>query len=211
ANPNIIADVEKVFDCLKHSHKRYSYEHLLVSPYDMRSAINTMLNTEIEQAQKGKQAYFYGKFNSLTDEEIIQQMYKASQAGVTIRLIIRGSCCLKPHIEGLSEHIEIHSIVDSYLEHARMIIHANGGNEKSYILSADLMARNLDRRVEVAVPILDKAIHQTLCDIFRLQWHDNVKARLLTDTKENSYYRGKGREKIRSQNDLYDYFLTKNN
>ncbi|MDR1761998.1 MAG: polyphosphate kinase 1 [Bacteroidales bacterium] len=211
ANQKVVADARKLFDYLEHTHKRHEYDCLLVAPYDLRSAINKILQIEIEQAKKGKKAYFYGKFNSLTDEKIIEKLYKASNAGVKIRLIIRGACCLKPQIEGLSENIEIHSIVDGYLEHARMIIHANGGKEKSYILSADLMTRNLDRRVEVGAPIMDKHIHKTLRDIFNLQWSDNVKARLLTDDKENTYYQGKTDEKIRSQKDIYTYFMTKNN
>lgn len=211
ANQRIIADAEKLFDYLEHPHKRYSYSHLMVAPYEMRLAINSILDCEIENAKNGKKAYFYGKFNSLTDETMIAKLYKASQAGVKIRLIIRGACCLKPQIEGLSENIEIHSIVDIYLEHARLIIHANGGKEKSYILSADLMPRNLDRRVEVGVAIADKNIHKTLRDIFTLQWNDNVKARLLTDDKENFYNNNNGKEKIHSQKDLYTYFLTENN
>ncbi len=209
ANAKIVADTRKLFDYLEHTHKQHDYCSLIVSPYAMRSTINDMLNTEIENAKKRKKAYFYGKFNSLTDEKMIEKLYKASKAGVKIRLIIRGACCLKPQIEGLSENIEIHSIVDGYLEHARMIIHANGGKEKSYILSADLMPRNLDRRVEVGAPILDKNIHKTLSNIFNLQWTDNVKARLLTDDKENSYYPGKDKEKIRSQIELYKYFEEK--
>lgn len=210
ANQKIVNDTRKLFDYLEHTHKQYEYDSLLVAPYDLRAAINRILNTEIENAKKGKKAYFYGKFNSLTDEKMIEKLYKASKTGVKICLIIRGACCLKPQIEGLSENIEIHSIVDEYLEHARMIIHANGGKEKSYILSADLMSRNLDRRVEVGAPIMDKNIHKTLRDIFKLQWTDNIKARLLTNDKENSYYQGKNMEKIRSQKDLYNYFLAEN-
>jgi len=206
ANQKIVADARKLFDYLEHTHKRQEYNCLMVAPYDLRQAINDMLHTEIENAKKGKKAYFYGKFNSLTDEKLIEKLYKASNAGVQIRLIIRGACCLKPQIKGLSENIEVHSIVDTYLEHARMIIHANGGKEKSYILSADLMSRNLDRRVEVAAPIMDTHIHQTLCNIFNLQWNDNVKARLLTDDKENAYYMGNADKKIRSQIELYEYF-----
>lgn len=207
ANQTIIADARKLFDYLEHTHKRHEYDCLMVAPYDLRLAVNKMLNTEIENAKKGKKAYFYGKFNSLTDEKLIEKLYKASNAGVHIRLIIRGACCLKPQIKDVSENIEVHSIVDGYLEHSRMIIHANGGKEKSYILSADLMSRNLDRRVEIAVPIMDKHIHQTLRDIFNLQWNDNVKARLMTNDRENTYYTGSADTKVRSQIELYGYLM----
>ncbi|MDR2962338.1 MAG: polyphosphate kinase 1 [Bacteroidales bacterium] len=209
AHQSVVADARKLFDYLENTHKRYEYDTLLVAPYDLRSAINKILNTEIENAKKGKKAYFYGKFNSLTDEKMIEKLYKASNAGVKIRLIIRGACCLQPQLKKLSENIEIHSIVDTYLEHARVILHANGGKERSYILSADLMPRNLDRRVEVGTPILDKKIHDIVRTIFNLQWQDNEKARLLTNDKENTYYAGNNYTKIRSQIALYEYLTDK--
>jgi len=138
-------------------------------------------------------------------------LYKASKAGVKIRLMIRGACCLQSQIKDLSENIEVRSIVDKYLEHARMIICCNHSKPKSYILSADLMTRNLDRRIEVGVPIFDKQIHDTLCDIFEIQWQDNVKSRTLINTGEYIYVESAGRESpVQSQDVLYEYFKLKN-
>lgn len=137
---------------------------------------------------------------------MITLLYKASQAGVEIRLIVRGACCLQPQVKGLSENIHVISIVDRYLEHARLAIFYNNGNENIYIMSADWMNRNLDRRVEVGTPILDKKIRQTLKDVFEIQWSDNEKARDLTVFGSNIYVE-KGNEKpCRSQVALFDYY-----
>jgi len=177
----------------------------------MRKQIENMLDNEIKNAKAGKAAYFYAKFNSLTDEKMIMHLYKASRAGVKIRLLIRGACCLQAQIKSLSENIEVRSIVDKYLEHARVMICCNHNKPKSYILSADLMTRNLDRRIEVGVPIFDKQIHKTLSDIFEIQWKDNVKSRILTYTGENIYVGSAGNEPpFQSQNALYEYFKLKN-
>jgi len=141
---------------------------------------------------------------------MIKLLYKASKAGVKIKLIIRGACCLVPQIKNLSENIEVISIVDKYLEHARMVIFGNGGDEKTYILSADWMTRNLDRRVEVGIPIIDKSIQKTLKDVFKIQWSDNVKARLTDSDGVNSYVQSDSDIKIRSQVELYNYYLENN-
>ena len=179
---------------------------MLVSPYEMRERVNKMLDVEIRNAKKGEEAFFYGKFNSITDEAIIERLYKASRAGVRIRLIVRGACCLQPQVPGLSDNIEVHSIVDKYLEHARMMICCNGGNHKSYILSADLMTRNLDRRVEAGMPVMDREIHGTLADIFEIQWKDNTKSRILNTFDENKYVECGEEEPLQSQTAIYDYF-----
>ncbi len=208
ANPVIAADARKVFDFLQNPHKHPQFKKLLVSPYFLRNQVDELIEAEIKQAKKGKKAYFYGKFNSLTDEKMIEKLYKASQAGVKIRLIVRGACCLKAGVEGLSENIEVRSIVDKYLEHARLIIVHNAGNPQSYIMSADLMTRNLDRRVEVGVPILDNEIHNILYNYFKIQWRDNVKARRIEPPFANEYVEAKPKdnEPHRSQDELYHYF-----
>lgn len=205
SNQTLVHDARKVFDFLVNPHKRHIYRHLLVSPHYLRREIEKMIEAEIKHAKAGKKAFFYGKFNTLTDERMIALLYRASKAGVLIRLIIRGACCLQPGIKGLSETVEVRSIVDKYLEHGRMAIHCNGGNPNYYIFSADLMARNLDRRIEVSTPIFDEKIQKTLSDIFEIQWSDNVKARSLTDSENNIYVKGDG-ESIRSQIMTYDYF-----
>jgi polyphosphate kinase len=205
SNQTLVHDARKVFDFLINTHERHVYKYLLVSPHYMRREIEKMIDTEIKNAKAGKKAYFYGKFNSLTDDKMIAKLYKASNAGVKVRLIIRGACRLRSGVKGLSEKIEVRSIVDKYLEHGRMIIHCNGGNPNYYIFSADLMTRNLDRRIEVGTPILDRKIQKTLSDIFEIQWSDNVKARSLIDAENNIYVKGDGKS-IRSQAVTYDYF-----
>ncbi len=207
----VARDARKVFDYLQNTHKHYNYERLVVAPYDMRRYVISLLETEIKNAKKGKEAFFYGKFNSLTDIKLIHSLYEASQAGVQVRLIVRGACCLEAGIEGLSENIEVHSIVDKYLEHARLIICCNGGKSTSYISSADLMPRNLDRRVEVGVGARSADIHKTLCDYFEIQWRDNVKARDIKSPYLNSYVkRDEQKTAHRSQQELFDYFSNKN-
>lgn len=205
ANQEIASDARKVFDFLQNVHKHHEYNHLLVSPYNMRQEFKKLIDTEIRNARKGKNAWIYAKFNSLTDEKIITQLYKASSAGVKIRLIIRGACCLRAGVPGLSDNIKAISIVDKYLEHARLVICCNDDKPRSLILSADWMTRNLDRRVEVGIFILDAEVHKTLEKIFDIQWHDNVKARDLSKSESNEYVSSKGKE-CRSQVELYRYF-----
>ncbi|MDR1979860.1 MAG: polyphosphate kinase 1 [Synergistaceae bacterium] len=201
---SIVDDVRGVFDFLL-AHRPLSCAHLMVSPFSMRSQFEKMISQEIRNAQKGKKAYIHAKFNSLTDEKIIACLYKASCGGVEIRLIIRGSCCLQAGVPGQSENIKVISIVDKYLEHARLAIFHNGGDERIFILSADWMTRNLDRRVEVGAPILDRSIQKTLRGVFDLQWADNVKARDLSLLCNRYVPRG-GEESCRSQMALYKFY-----
>ncbi|MDR1621864.1 MAG: polyphosphate kinase 1, partial [Synergistaceae bacterium] len=206
---SIVEDVRQVFDFLLR-HRPLSCRHLMVSPFSMRAQFEKMISQEIKNAQKGKKAYIYAKFNSLTDEKIIAFLYKASCCGVKIRLIIRGACCLRPGVPGRSENIEAVSIVDKYLEHARLAIFHNGGDERIFILSADWMTRNLDRRVEVGTPILDRRIQKVVKGVFDLQWADNVKTRdLASDPASMEYNRYVPRgekESCRSQMALYKFY-----
>ena len=212
ANQDMAEDARQVFEFLQTSYKHMDTKQLLVSPFNMRKTFDELIDTEIENAKKKKKAYIYAKCNSLTDEKIIQRLYKASAAGVRVRLIIRGACCLMPGVEEISEHIEGISIVDKYLEHARLFIFCNGGKEKAFIGSADWMTRNLNRRVEVIIPILDKKILTVLKKVFSIQWHDNVKARDLQYPLQNRYRGDEGNaavgERIRSQVALYDYYAS---
>ncbi len=205
ANQIIAMDARKVFAYLENTHLHPEYKRLLVSPYHMRERICELLNTEIRNAQKGKKAKFYAKFNSLTDEKMISLLYRASQAGVKIRLLVRGACCLQAGVKSLSENIEVRSIVDKFLEHARVMIFAGGGKSQTYILSADLMTRNLDRRVEVGIPIVDANIEQSIKEYFDIQWCDNVKSRMVAHPYENRYITN-NKERLRSQDSLYTYF-----
>ncbi len=210
SHTQIAEDARGVFAFLLDSHKHQVYKQLLVAPYFMREKFTKMIEREIHNSGKGKKAYIYAKFNSLTDMKIIRHLYRASQAGVEIRLIIRGACCLVPQVKGQSENIRVISIVDKYLEHSRLFIFGNNGNEQVYISSADWMLRNLDNRVEVAVPVLDKKIRQTVKDIFNIHWSDNVKARELTDPMVNRYVeRRPGEPPLRSQIEVYNYYKDK--
>lgn len=205
ADQTVANDAYKVFDFLQNTHRHPQFKQLIVSPYYMRAQIEEMVENEIKNARKGKKAYLYAKFNSLTDEKMIMLLYKASAAGVKIKLLVRGACCLQAGMKGLSENIEVRSIIDKYLEHARLIICCNAGKPRSYIMSADLMTRNLDRRVEVGIPITAKDIHHTLEEYFHIQWHDNIKARVIAPPYDNNYVERAGKEH-RSQIELYDYF-----
>lgn len=202
----IVTDAKTVFDFLLNTHKHFNCKQLIVSPYYMRDQFEKMIEREIKDAQKGKKAFVYAKCNSLTDERIIRLLYKASQAGVKIKLIVRGACSLQAQVKGQSENIRVISIVDRFLEHARLFIFNNGGDNQVYISSADWMTRNLDRRIEVAAPILDKKIKQTLKDFFDIQWNDNVKARDLTVFGKNDYISQGKDEACRSQIALYDFY-----
>lgn len=210
SNQQIAADAKSIFDFLISPYRHFSCSKLLVSPYYMRARFEELIEKEIKNAKKGRKAFIYAKFNSLTDEKIISLLYKASQAGVEVRLIVRGSFCLQPQVKGLSENIRAISIVDKYLEHARLIIFHNGGDEQMFTLSADWMTRNLDRRVEVAIPILDKSIKKSLLEFFEIQWSDNVKSRDLSIFGANNYVVKKEKESsCRSQVALYDYYKNK--
>lgn len=205
AHEGIAADAMKLFDFLLHNHRRFNSRHLIISPWGMRTRIEKMIERETASAKNGKEAYILMKMNSLVDENIIRLLYKASAAGVKIRLIVRSACCLCAGVKGLSENIEARSIVDMYLEHPRMAIFCNQGDELSMILSADMMGRNLDRRIEVAAPIYDKAISSSLREVFEICWSDNVKARDLSSGSKNTYVRNLNTA-IRSQMELYNYF-----
>lgn len=206
ANNQLVQDARTVFDFLLNPHKRFICKQMLVSPYFLRDQFEDMIDKEIKNATKDKRAFIYGKFNSLTDERIIKKLYEASKAGVEIRLIVRGACCLQPQIKGMSENIKIISIVDKYLEHARMVVFCNGGNNQVYIMSADWMTRNLDRRVEVGIPIFDAKIKKTLKQFFEIQWADNVKARDLSTFGENKYIVPFNEDPCRSQVELYEFY-----
>lgn len=206
SNPEFVEDAKAVFDYLQNTHKRPAFKQLVVSPDYMRDHFEGLIKQEIKNKQNGKDAFICAKLNSLTDERIIKLLYKASQAGIEVRLIVRGACCLQPQVKGMSENIRVISIVDKFLEHARMAIFCNGGEEKMYIMSADWMNRNLDRRVEIAAPVLDEKVRQTLRDVFEIQWSDNEKARDLSIFGCNRYVQRGDNPSCRSQVALYDYY-----
>ncbi|WYM92459.1 polyphosphate kinase 1 [Methanolobus sp. ZRKC4] len=203
-NPDLTFEVEKVFDFFAHNYKIYNYKHLVVAPLQMRNTFEKYIDDEIENAKAGKPAYILAKMNSLVDSEMINKLYDASKAGVRIKMVVRGICSLVPGVKGLSENIEVVSIVDKYLEHSRIFIFCNNGDERYYISSADWMVRNLDRRVEVATPIYDTSIRNELAEYMNLQFLDNTKARIINDRQDNQYKKG-GKKSYRAQEDIYTF------
>ncbi|MBT8295763.1 MAG: polyphosphate kinase 1, partial [Gramella sp.] len=208
ADPEILKEVSMVFDFFETNYKVNKYKHLIVSPHYTRNVIYNLIQNEIDNARNGKPSGIRLKLNSLSDHGVIEKLYMASKAGVKVKLIVRGICCLVPGIEGLSENIEAISIVDKFLEHPRVFIFENNENPRVYISSADFMTRNLDQRVEISCPIYDVDIKQELIDTFEISWRDNVKARFHCRGMENPYRMNKG-PAVRSQFALYDYYLKK--
>lgn len=208
ANNEITHDVGKVFSFLKNNYKHYNYKHLIVSPFNARESICKLIDNEINKTEKGKKAFIHIKINNVDDKQIIEKLYEASQKGVEVILLVRGMFSLVPGLKGVSDKIIARGIVDRYLEHTRFMIFGNNGDPKIYITSADLMARNIDRRVEVGTPIFDKKIKKQLMDIFNIHLADNVSARILDENLTNKMYKDKN-EKIQAQIAVHKYL--KNN
>ncbi|GAB5415942.1 MAG: polyphosphate kinase 1 [Crocinitomicaceae bacterium] len=209
SNPKISKEVYKVFEFFKTNYKRGIYRNLIVSPFNVRRKLTELIEAETKNAKAGKEAYIIIKLNNLVDEELIEKLYKASQAGVKVQMIIRGICSLVPGMKGISENIEVISILDRYLEHTRILVFGNSGNELMYISSADWMGRNLDRRVEVATPIFDEDIKADIRQTLEFQLNDNQKARIIdTDHSTNVYKSTKG-PKLRSQEETHKFFASK--
>lgn len=210
SDQKICKEINKVFDFFEVNYKIKKYRHLIVSPHYTRNALYNLIDTEIRNKHEGLPSGIKLKLNSLSDFKMIDKLYEASRAGVRIKLIIRGICCLIPGVRGMSENIEAISIVDKFLEHPRLFIFENGGDPRMYISSADFMGRNLDNRVEITCPIYDSEIKRELDETFEISWNDNVKARIVAGKSRNAY-RKNDKEKIRSQFKLYDYYQNKLN
>jgi polyphosphate kinase len=206
-NQDIGADVANVFDFIKYTYHRPRYRELLVSPHSNRNNLAALINDEIDVARAGEAAAITIKCNNLVDERLIDKLYEASQAGVKIRLIVRGMCTLAAGEKGLSENVEAISIVDRFLEHPRVFIFHNRGQPLYFISSADLMTRNLDYRVEVTCPIHDPKLRQKIQTIIDLQWADNVKARVLDRLQTNPMRKLKG-PNVRSQEAIHRYLAS---
>jgi polyphosphate kinase len=204
AEPKIAAEVADVFQLLEEKPLQGSFQHLMVSPVNARRKFLACIEREITQAKAGQEAWMMLKMNSLEDSGMIDKLYEASQAGVQIRLIVRGICCLVPGVPGLSENIEVISIIDRFLEHGRIYHFANGGQNELYLASADWMTRNLDRRVEVIFPIETPELRRELIEILHLQWADTMKARSINTLLDNPY-RGDsaGEAGLRAQKEIY--------
>ena len=205
ADQNLTKEVDKIFDFLGKTYRSKTFKHLIVSPNFMRKRINSLINKEIKNANTGKDAYIILKLNSLTDAALIKKLYEASEAGVKIKLIIRGMFSLIPGIEGMSSNIEAISIVDKFLEHTRIFVFCNGGDEKYYISSADWMPRNIDRRIEVTCPIYSEEIKTELKEYLNIQWSDNMRVRILDKELQNKFRIQDKAKRIRTQWRTFDY------
>lgn len=208
SHQKILKDVSKVFNFLSVNYKIKKYKHLIVSPHYTFSALIRLIEQEIAHKAQGKKARIRLKLNNITNYKIISKLYEASRAGVQIDMIVRGVCCLIPGVKGMSENIRVISVVDKFLEHPRVYIFENDGDPQMYISSADWMTRNIDNRVEVACPILDKDLQQELLDTFMISWNDNVKARLVNIKNQNAFVSNQEKA-IRSQWATYAYFKEK--
>lgn len=210
---NIMADVNRIFGYLEQPKNRPHYlkncKTLIVSPTGMRKQFMQLINKEIKAAKAKKPASIILKLNSLSDELLINKLYDAAKAGVEIKLVIRGIFCLLTENKKFKIPIQAISIVDEYLEHARVMIFHNNGKEKTFISSADWMVRNIDHRVEVTCPIFEKNIQQELKDILQIQLKDNTKARILDNELANQYVNPRNTKKVRSQVETYNYLYRK--
>ena len=196
ARPELVREVEKVFDFIASPFIPIKFRELLVAPNHMRGTLSRLIRTEIANARKGLPAYIRMKINHITDEDMIDLLYKASEAGVQIDIALRGNCSIISGQRGFSENIRICGIIDRYLDHSRILIFANGGQERVFLGSADWMPRNLDHRVEVLAPVYDPVIHDELRRIVDSALADTVQARVVD---------GSGDNRIRTLADLPEY------
>ncbi|WP_225036413.1 polyphosphate kinase 1 [Winogradskyella sp. SM1960] len=206
ANPKITEELSQVFQILEGQIIIPKSKQFLISPFTTRRHFKALIDIEIKNALAGKTAYIILKLNSLQDAKMIKQLYKASCAGVKIRLLIRGICCLVPGIKNQSENIIVTSIVDRFLEHGRLYVFGNNGKEKMFLGSADWMTRNLDHRIEVIIPILDRDIHLKLKEVLELQLNDTVKSRVIDANQTNNYV-AKDDLSASSQHQIYKTLL----
>ena len=204
-NQEMAEEANSVFELISYPYRRFKFQHLQISPLNARTKIQSLIRQEIQFLKEGHEAQITFKINNLVDKELIDDLYRASQAGIKIRGIVRGMCGLRPGIKGLSENIELISIVDRFLEHPRVMIFGGGGNRKVYISSADWMTRNMDNRIEVGAPIYDEALQQRIVDIMEIQFRDTLKARQIDKDQLNQYVKRGNRKKLRSQEEIYTY------
>jgi polyphosphate kinase len=201
-------EAAEVFKYLRNPKYRPSLRHLLLAPEELRSRAEELIDRESARALQGQRAEITLKLNSLEDRALIDKLYAASRSGVSIRLIVRGICCLVPGVSGTSDTVQAISIVDRYLEHARAYVFHNAGDPLVYLSSADWMERNMDRRVEVAFPIYDARARAEVLHMLDLQWNDTAKARVLDAKQTNPRRRGpSGKPSLRSQQAFYDYLV----
>jgi len=205
ADPRITNEVRRVFNFIENPYRPVSFDYLMVSPQNSRHMLYQMIDKEISNAQAGLASGITLKINNLVDQGLIDRLYTASGVGVNIKILVRGMCSLIPDLPGISDNIQVTSIVDRYLEHDRIYVFENSGDKKVFLSSADWMTRNIDYRIEVAVSLLDPRLKQQVLDILALLFSDTVKARYIDAQMSNHYVRRGNRRKVRAQIAIYDY------
>lgn len=210
ASKNVVHDVSQVFDFIERPYSPIRFKELLVSPNEMKQKFVRLINEEIKNKQAGKPAYIMVKINHITDPVMVKKLYEASSHGIRIDLLVRGNCSLVTGIPGMSDTIRINGIIDRYLEHSRIFIFANGGDEKMFIGSADWMPRNLDNRVEVIAPVYDPEIKADLKRVVEYGLKDTLQGRVVDGTGENRPWTTESNESFRSQEELYNYYVNEN-
>ncbi len=206
SNQKILKESNRIFNFLQVNYKLKKYKYLIVSPHYTKNKLIKLIDNEIQNKKNNLPSGIKLKLNAITNFQIIDKLYEASCHGVKIKMIVRGICCLIPGLKNLSENIEVISIIDRFLEHSRVYIFENSGDNSVYISSADFMTRNIENRVEVATPIYDKLLKKQINDVFEIAWNDNVKARLVNRANSKDIIKPSSSDKLRSQWSTYDYY-----
>ncbi len=204
-NQELAQEALDVFDFIINPYRNVKFKHLQVSPVNSRLKIQSLIRTEIQNLNQNLSAGITLKINNLVDKELIDDLYRASQAGVKVRIIVRGMCSLIPGVPKLSENISVISIVDRFLEHPRIMLFENGGDKKVFISSADWMTRNMDQRIEVGAPIYSKRLIEQVENILDMQFRDTLKARVINKEQSNPHVNRGNRRHLRSQIEIYEY------
>lgn len=210
ASKNVVKDVAAVFDFIERPYVPIRFKELLVSPNEMKQKFVRLINEEIKNKQAGKPAYIMMKVNHITDPVMVKKLYEASSHGIPVDLVVRGNCLLITGISGVSDTIRINGIIDRYLEHSRIFVFANGGDEKVFIGSADWMPRNLDNRVEVIAPVYDPDIKADLKRVVEYGLKDTLQGRVVDGSGDNRPWTTTDNLPFRSQEELYRYYWDEN-
>lgn len=212
ASRSVVRDVNSVFTFIEKPYSPVHFKELLVSPNEMKLRFIRLINDEIMNRQSGRPAYIRVKVNHITDSAIVKKLYEASAVGVPVDMLVRGNCSLVTGIPGISDTIHISGIIDRYLEHSRIFIFAAGGENKTFIGSADWMPRNLDNRIEVIAPVYDARIKEDLWKVIDFGLHDTCQGSVVDGTGENRPWMGEDGSgaSFRSQEELYKYYLAVN-
>jgi polyphosphate kinase len=206
ADERLTKELARIFSYLETAKlPQQDFNHILVGKFNLREKLEQFIDAEIDAAMRGEEAQIILKVNSIQDLAMITKLYQASQCGVKIKLIVRGICCLVPGVPGLSQNIEAISIVDRFLEHARVFVFHQGGKEAVYLSSADWMLRNLSHRIETAIPVYNETLKKEIVNYLRIQLNDNVKARIIDINFLNEYRKTESDLSIRSQLEAYYY------